>query len=70
LKKAGMSISAYLKWGIDNIYDVEKWGNYIKVISTMPIFYEHKKNFLILRRFGMNISDKLKVMSLAHIKIN
>ncbi len=65
-----MSISAYLKWGIDNIYDVEKWGNYIKVISTMPIFYEHKKNFLILRRFGMNISDKLKVMSLAHIKIN
>jgi O-methyltransferase involved in polyketide biosynthesis len=69
IKRGGMNESAYLKWGIDNIYEIEKWGTHIKVISNMPMYKEHKKNYPITKRIGMNISDNLKIMSLAHIKI-
>lgn len=70
IEKGGMDKSAYLKWGIDNIYDIEKWANNIKVKSNMPMFKEHKKKYPFIKRIGMNISDMMKIMSLAHIEIN
>ncbi len=70
IEDGGMDKSAYLKWGIDNIFDVESWDNYIKVISNMVMFKEHKKNYPFIKRIGMNISDMLKIMSLTHIKIS
>jgi len=69
IKKGGMDETAYLKWGIDNIFEIEKWDAYIKVICTMPMFKEHKNNYPLFKRIGMNISDNLKIMSLAHIQI-
>jgi O-methyltransferase involved in polyketide biosynthesis len=70
IDKGGIDKSAYLKWGIDNIYEIEKWDSPIKVISNMPMFKEHKKRYSILKRAGMDISDRLKIMSLTHIKID
>lgn len=70
IKKGGMNEAAFLRWGIDNIFDIEKWGEYIKVICSMPMFKEHKKNYPLFKRIGMNISDRLKIMSLAHIQIS
>ena len=70
IDKGGMDKSAYLKWGIDNIFDIEKWDNGIKVKSNMPMFKEHKKSYPYLKRIGMNISDSMKIMSLAHIEVN
>ena len=70
IEKGGMSKSAGLKWGIDDILEIEKWNSHIKVISNMPMFKEHKKNYPVLKRIGMNISDVLKIMSLVHIKIS
>ncbi len=70
IEKGGMNKSAYLKWGINNILEIEKWDTNIKVISTMPMYKEHKKNYPVIRRIGMNITDALKIMSLAHIRIN
>jgi O-methyltransferase involved in polyketide biosynthesis len=69
IKRGGMKESSYLKWGIDDIYEIQKWESYIKVISNMPMFKEHKKNYPITKRIGMNISDSLKIMSLAHVQI-
>ena len=69
LAKAGMDEDARLKWAIDNIYDIEKWGLSLKVIDNMTMFKKHKKNFPLMKRIGMNISDYLKIMSLAHIKL-
>lgn len=69
IERGGMDDSACLKWGIDDILEIEKWDNYIEVISNMPMFREHKKNFPINKRIGMNISDSFRIMSLAHIKI-
>jgi len=69
IKRGGMDETAFLKWGTDDIYEIEKWESHIKVISNIPMFKEHKKNYPILKRIGMNISDKLKVMSLTHVRI-
>jgi len=70
IEKGGMDKSAYLKWGIDNIFDIEKWANTIKVKNNVPMFKVHKKNYSFIKRIGMNISDMMKIMSLAHIEIN
>lgn len=69
LEKGGMNKSAFLKWGVNDIMEIEKWGNY-EVISYSPMFKEHKKNYSRIKRIGMNISDAMKIMSLAHIRIN
>ena len=70
IEDGGMNESAYLKWSINNILEIEKWDKNIKVISYMPMYREYKKNFSILKRIGMNIADMLKMVSLAHIRIN
>lgn len=70
LQKGGMDTSAYLKWGINDIMEIEKWGDYIKVLSHEPMYKAFKKNYPIFRRFGMNLADIMKIMSLAHIRIN
>ena len=69
IKRGGMNESAYLKWGIDDIYEIENWYSFIKVKSNMTMYKEHKKNYPVTMRIGMNIADRLKVMSLAHIQI-
>ncbi len=70
IERGGMDESAFLKWGTDNIFETEKWDPNIKVISNMTMFKEHKKNFPVFKRIGMNISDRLGIMSLAHIRIS
>jgi len=70
LEKGGMDKSACLKWGIDNIREIEKWDNNITVINNIRMYKEHKKYYSILRRMGMTFADLLKIMSLAHIRIN
>jgi O-methyltransferase involved in polyketide biosynthesis len=70
LEKGGMDKSAYLKWGIDNILEIEKWDSNIQVIDNMPMYKEHKKNYSLFHRIGMSIADTMKIMSLAHIRIN
>ena len=50
IDNGGMDKSAYLKWGIDNLHEIEDWDDNIKIICTMPIFREHKKKFPILKR--------------------
>ncbi len=70
LNKGGMDESAYLKWSANDIMEIEKWADYIKVISHEPMYKEHKKNYSLFHRIGMSIADAMKIMSLAHIRIN
>jgi len=65
----GMDKSAYLKWGINNIKDIEKWNTGITVNENMKMFEEHRKKYPFNKRIGMWISDTLSVMSLAKILI-
>jgi O-methyltransferase involved in polyketide biosynthesis len=69
IEDGGMDKSAYLKWGIDNIKEIEKWNVGIKVTESMKMFKEHKKRYPFVNRIGMWISDTLSVMSLAKIEI-
>jgi O-methyltransferase involved in polyketide biosynthesis len=69
IESGGMKTSAKLQWGINNIYDLENWSDYIKVIDDMPMFNNHKKMYPFYKRIGMNISDRIRVMSLANIKV-
>jgi O-methyltransferase involved in polyketide biosynthesis len=70
IEKGGMDKAAYLKWGINNIMEIETWGKYITVIGNTAMYKAHKKNYSFIRRIGMNIADAMKIMSLAHIRIN
>lgn len=70
IEDGGMDSSAYLKWSIDDLMELEGWNNNIKVISHEPIYKKYKKNFSLLERIGMNFADMLKIISLAHIRIN
>lgn len=69
IKGGGMDKSAYLKWGINNIFDIEKWNSNIEIISDMPLFSEFKNKFHLFKRLGMSFCDSMKIMSLAHIRI-
>jgi O-methyltransferase involved in polyketide biosynthesis len=69
IENSGMNKAAYLKWSTNNIYELEKWNPKIKIITDIPMFKEYKKQYPIIIRIGMNIPDMIKVMSLAHLKI-
>ncbi len=69
IDNGGMNKAAYLKWGIQNIHDLEKWGNNIKVLDDLRMFGKYKKQFPFYKRIGMNISDMIRVMSLAHVRV-
>ncbi len=70
LERGGMDKSALLKWGINNILEMEQWNSNIKVMSSIPLYREHKKNFPPMERFGMSIADALRLMALAHVAIH
>ena len=69
IEDGGMDKSSYLKWGINNIRDIEKWNMGITVHENMKMFKDHRKRYPIQKRVGMWISDALSVMSLAKITI-
>lgn len=69
LVKGGMSKDAFLRWSIEDIYELEKWEARIKIRQTMPMFEEHKKKYPVEKQVGMNMADRVKIMSLAHITI-
>jgi len=69
LKKGGMSDEAKAKWGMDDIHEMETWQPGNKIIETMNMFAKHKKKYPLWKRIGMNLSDRMKIMSLAKIEI-
>jgi len=69
IRDGGMDKSAHLKWGIDDLKEIENWNHKIKIVKNMPLFKEFKKNYSVIKRIGMNISDAMNIMSLAHISL-
>jgi len=69
LKKSGVSDQVRAQWGIDDLHEIETWSSGIKIIENMNLFKQHKRKFPVWKRLGMNISDRMKIMSLAKIEI-
>ena len=70
LEDGGMDKSACLVWGINNIYEIEKWGCGIEVIDCIPMYKDHKRHFPLMDRIVMKICDMAKIMSFAHVRIH
>ena len=69
IKSAGMKEGAMLKWGIDDLREMESWGCGIKVIEDIPMFRDHQKRYPAWKRLGMALSDRMRMTSLARISV-
>jgi O-methyltransferase involved in polyketide biosynthesis len=65
----GMDKSAYLHWSMESVSELEGWGLGMRVLNDQPMFADYKKNFPPEKQAGMNISDSMRIMSLAHVRI-
>jgi len=69
LQESGMQHSASLKWGTDNLMEMQRWDPRVRVLGSEPMFGEHRKRIPLRHRIGPAISDAMRIMSLAHIQI-
>jgi O-methyltransferase involved in polyketide biosynthesis len=69
IKNGGMDESAYLKWGVKDLKSLSQWDSRIKILSDIPMFQDYKKQLDFRRRIATAFSDHLKIMSLAHIRM-
>lgn len=66
---SGMDQSAYLKWGMKKGNEMKEWDERIQIIRDLPMFKDYKKGLDFKSRLGAMISDSLRIMSLAHIRL-
>ncbi len=66
----GFDKSSFLKWGLDNIKDIEKWDSRIKVIEHYQMFKNMKQGIDWELKTGTFLSDLLKIMAMVHIRFN
>jgi len=69
IEGGGMSETAVLKWGIDSAKILEAWDPRIRLIRQYPLFKKMKKGHPFKMRYGLWLSDRLKIMSMAHLQI-
>ena len=69
LKKSGVDETAFLKWGIKSATSIEKWDNRIHLVSEFPMFEAMKKEFPLKKKYGLWLSDLLKIMSIVHLRM-
>ena len=70
LEQGGMDQKAKLVWGINDINKIAKWDERIKIVNTMSMYKDIRKNYPPLKRLGMMITDLINIMSLCHITIS
>ena len=69
LKKGGMDETAILKWGIKSAKSIEKWDNRIQLVKEFPMFEGMKTGLPFKMKYGLWMSDLLKIMSMVHLRI-
>ena len=69
IKEGGMDETAILKWGIKEPRQMESWHKNIKLINCYPMFRKMKKGLSFKMKYGLWLSDTLKIMSMVHLKI-
>ena len=69
IEDGGMEASANLKWGIENPKVIEKWDKRIKVVEEFPMFRGMKKGYSFKTKYGLWMSDFLRIMSMVHLRI-
>lgn len=69
IKDGGMDETAILKWGIKSAKVIEKWDKRIQLVKEFPMFKGMKTGLPLKMKYGLCISDLLKIMSMVHLRI-
>ncbi len=69
IEGGGMDSSAVLRWGIKDAEQIESWDHRIKLFNEYPMFKGMKKGFPLKMKYGLWLSDFLRIMSMVHLRI-
>jgi O-methyltransferase involved in polyketide biosynthesis len=69
IKESGMDEAAILKWGIKSAKALETWEPGIKVLEEYPLFKGVKKGLSFKEKYGLFLSDLLKIMFIVHLRL-
>lgn len=64
----GMDEGAILRWGLERAKDLESWDSRIAVVAEYPIFRNMKRGVSLQKKWGMLLSDFLRIMSMIHLR--
>jgi O-methyltransferase involved in polyketide biosynthesis len=70
IEAGGMDKTAILKWGIETAKNIQKWDKRITLIDEYPMFKGMKKGLSLKNKYGTFLSDRLRIMSMVHLKIS
>jgi O-methyltransferase involved in polyketide biosynthesis len=65
---SGFNESAFLKWGLENAVDIQKWNNRIEIIKEYPMFNKLTSGLSLRNKITAFISDRYKIMYMVHLK--
>jgi O-methyltransferase involved in polyketide biosynthesis len=69
IRDGGMDESAVLVWALDRAADLERWDERIAIVDAYPLFRGMKGGHSLKEKWGMLLSDTLRVMSMVHLRI-
>ncbi len=69
IKDGGMDETAILKWGIKSAGLIENWDERIQLVKEFPMFKGMKRGLPLKMKYGLWMSDLLKIISMVHLKI-
>jgi O-methyltransferase involved in polyketide biosynthesis len=70
IEAGGMDKTAILKWGIETAKHIQTWDKRITLVDEYPMFKGMKKGLSLRNKYGTFLSDRLKIMSMVHLKIS
>ena len=70
IEAGGMDKTAMLKWGIETAKHIQTWDKRITLIDEYPMFKGMKKGLSLRNKYGTFLSDRLKIMSMVHLKFS
>jgi O-methyltransferase involved in polyketide biosynthesis len=71
IKRSGMDEKSFLKWGLNNAHQIEKWDKRMKVLDAYPYFcsVDIKKGGMGLRiKFKITLFNFFKASYMVHLK--
>ena len=69
IRDGGMSKDARLVWALENPREIEGWDKRIALLESYPLFRGVKRGRSFKEKWGMLMSDTLRVMSMVHLRI-
>ncbi|MFZ1082940.1 MAG: class I SAM-dependent methyltransferase [Candidatus Kryptoniota bacterium] len=69
IRDGGMDETAILKWGIKSAGSIEEWDEGIRLVKEFPMFKGMKRGLTLKMKYGLWMSDLLKIISMVHLKM-